>query len=87
MTSKGVVWHVPNGEIRRVGNKSQQWSRAVLDVAVAYDSDIEAATRAITSAARAVVDDPEFRDVVLDEPEVLGVEQVDARPGGDPRSW
>ncbi len=76
---EGVVWHVPNGEIRRVANKSQQWSRAVLDVAVAYDSDIEAATRAITAAARAVVDDPEFRDVVLDEPEVLGVEQVTAR--------
>ena len=29
----GVVWHIPNGEIRRVGNKSQQWSRAVVDVA------------------------------------------------------
>ena len=31
---EGVVWHVPNGEIKRVGNKSQQWSRALLDIAV-----------------------------------------------------
>ncbi len=39
--AEGTVWHVPNGEIRRVGNKSQQWSRVILDVAVAYDADIE----------------------------------------------
>ena len=39
----GVVWHVPNGEIRRVGNKSQQWSRAVVDVPVAYDADVDRA--------------------------------------------
>ena len=31
----GTVWHVPNGEIRRVGNMSQHWSRAVLDIDVA----------------------------------------------------
>src|SRR5262249_60749245 len=31
---EGVVWHVPNGEIKRVGNKSQQWSRALLDIEV-----------------------------------------------------
>ena len=37
----GTVWHVPNGEIRRVGNKSQQWSRALLDVGVAYATDVE----------------------------------------------
>ena len=40
----GTVWHVPNGEIRRVGNKSQHWSRALLDVEVAYDTDIEHAS-------------------------------------------
>ena len=39
--AEGTVWHVPNGEIRRVGNKSQQWARAMLDVPVAYDTDIE----------------------------------------------
>ena len=31
----GTVWFVPNGEIRRVGNKSQRWARAVLDIPVA----------------------------------------------------
>ena len=32
----GTVWHVPNGEIRRVGNMSQHWSRALLDIEVAW---------------------------------------------------
>ena len=38
----GTVWHVPNGEMRRVGNRSKLWSVAVLDVAVAYDADLDA---------------------------------------------
>ncbi|HEY2331968.1 MAG TPA: mechanosensitive ion channel domain-containing protein, partial [Acidimicrobiales bacterium] len=41
--AEGVVWHIPNGEIRRVGNKSQDWSRAVLDVAVAHGADLDLA--------------------------------------------
>ena len=37
----GTMWHVPNGEVRRVGNKSQHWSRALIDVEVAYDTDLD----------------------------------------------
>ena len=43
----GVVWHVPNGAILRVGNKSQQWARAVVDVPVAFEADTGAATEVI----------------------------------------
>ena len=35
----GVVWHIPNGNILRVGNKSQQWARAVVDVPVTFQAD------------------------------------------------
>jgi len=73
---EGVVWHVPNGEIRRVGNKSQQWSRAILDVAIAYDSDLGVAEAAIQSAADSLASDPEFESIVMGPPEVLGVEQI-----------
>ena len=41
----GTVWHVPNGQIVRVGNRSQQWARAVLDIAVAHKTDVAAARR------------------------------------------
>ena len=37
----GTVWHVPNGEVMRVGNKSQIYSVAIVDVTVAYSSDID----------------------------------------------
>jgi small conductance mechanosensitive channel len=67
---------VPNGEIRRVGNKSQQWARALLDIPVAYDSDLKAATDAIRAGADEVVHDPKLARFVIDAPEVLGVEQV-----------
>lgn len=73
---EGVVWHVPNGEIRRVGNKSQQWARAVLDIPVAYDADLPTALDAIREAAESVVADDEFASLVLEPPEVLGIENI-----------
>jgi small conductance mechanosensitive channel len=72
----GVVWHVPNGAITRVGNKSQQWSRALVDVAIAYDADVGAAVDVIREATDAVWHEPEFASRILAEPLVLGVESV-----------
>ena len=74
--SEGVVWHVPNGEIHRVGNKSQQWSRAVIDVAIRYDADVDAATRVIRKPPTRSRRDAEFGHVILDEPDVLGIESL-----------
>ena len=71
---EGTVWYVPNGEIRRVGNKSQQWSRALLDVLVAYETDLEAAIGTIKEVADGVWHDETFGSSVLEEPEVWGVE-------------
>ena len=48
----GTVWHVPNGEIRRVGNMSQHWSRALLDIEVAYDTVVEHARSVIKRVPR-----------------------------------
>lgn len=72
----GTVWHVPNGEIRRVGNKSQQWARAVLDVAVSPNADLERAAVVIGEAADAVWDLDEAKPDVLGTPEVLGIEYL-----------
>ena len=75
--TEGIVWHIPNGEIRRVGNKSQQWARVVLDIPVAYDSDIARATEVIRRAATEVASSPELGSVITDDPEVWGIEQVE----------
>ncbi len=72
----GTVWHVPNGQILRVGNKSQQWARAVLDVPVSPSADLERAAAVIFEAASAVWELPEAKPDVLDAPEVLGIEYL-----------
>ena len=72
----GTIWHVPNGEIRRVGNKSQGWARALLDVSVPYGTDIDDATELIRTVAYEVCHSPEFGPEILGEPEVWGVEDL-----------
>ncbi len=72
----GVVWHIPNGAILRVGNKSQQWSRAVVDVPVTFEADTGAATEVIHEVAGGIWHEPEFASVILAEPSVLGVESL-----------
>jgi small conductance mechanosensitive channel len=69
----GTVWHVPNGEIRRVGNMSQHWSRALLDVDVAYDTDLGHARTVIKRVADELWN--EGTDI-LEEPDLWGVESL-----------
>jgi small conductance mechanosensitive channel len=71
----GTLWHVPNGEILRVGNQSQLWSRAVVDTDVAPDADIEHAAQIIKTAADELWQDEEFDAGFTEEPELLGVER------------
>jgi small-conductance mechanosensitive channel len=74
----GVVWHIPNGEIRRVGNKSQEWSRALLDIEVAYATDLDHAQAVIKGVADGLWREDEWSDKILEEPEVWGVEVLGA---------
>jgi small conductance mechanosensitive channel len=71
---EGVLWHIPNGEISRVGNLSQQWSRSLLDIPVGYQTDIPHAIDVIKRTADGLWDDPDWRGEILAEPEVWGVE-------------
>jgi len=70
----GTLWYVRNGEIIRVGNHSQGWSRVVLDVPLAYSANIEKARTAISSAANSVAD--AFKSAVIHEPEIWGIEAL-----------
>lgn len=74
----GTVWHVPNGVVQRVGNKSQLWSVAVIDVDVAYDSDLEQARSLLQQAADEVCETEHFQPQILEPPQVLGVEALAA---------
>jgi small-conductance mechanosensitive channel len=71
----GTVWYVPNGAIGRVGNRSQHWSRAVVEIEVAAGTDVDHAQRAVRRVAHALCRDS---DEVREQPELLGVETRDA---------
>ena len=74
----GTVWHVPNGQILRVGNMSQQWARALLDVSVAYGTDLDVAQELIKATADGLWRDEEWSGRILEEPEVWGIEELGA---------
>ncbi|WP_117000163.1 mechanosensitive ion channel family protein [Desertimonas flava] len=74
----GTLWHVPNGEVRRVGNRSQLWSVALVDVVVPNGAPLDDAKVAVMEAAAATCAEDRFVDSVLEAPRVLGVEDVGA---------
>ena len=74
--SSGVVWYVRNGEILRVGNHSQGWSTAIVDVEVAYNEDISRVQSVIREVADAMAEDEAWVEKIVDDPVIAGVESV-----------
>jgi small conductance mechanosensitive channel len=72
----GMTWYVRNGEIIRIGNKTQGWSTAIVDIAIAYDQDVEKAISVIRDVVSVMDDDGAYKDILLDEPNVVGVESI-----------
>jgi len=72
----GTVWHVPNGEIRRVGNMSQGWSRSVIDVGIGYGSDVDTALSILNRVANEMSADEPWGTKFLKQPEILGVQDL-----------
>src|SRR5262249_51040941 len=66
--SDGEIWHVPNGDIRWIGNLSERWARIVIDVRIGYDTDLQAAKDAFATALAEVVNDSRYREVVIERP-------------------
>ena len=74
----GTVWHIRNGEIVRIGNKSQGWARAVLDIPVAWDSDVARVRAVLKDVADDLAAEDEWSERITEEPEVWGVEDIGA---------
>jgi small conductance mechanosensitive channel len=73
---EGTVWYVRNGEIMRVGNQSQNWARTVVDVPVSHEQDLHRVKQVLADVAHDVWEDEDFKNVVLEEPEVWGVQDM-----------
>ena len=72
----GTVWYVRNGDLLRVGNRSQGWSRAVLDVDVPYSADAGRVAELLEDVGRELHAEREWRKHLLEEPQVWGVEAL-----------
>lgn len=72
---QGVIWHVPNGEIRRVANRSHTPAGVVVDIPIGF-APVPQAAEALRRGAQRLTEDPEFREDLVEPPELLGVENV-----------
>jgi small conductance mechanosensitive channel len=74
----GTLWFVRNGEILRVGNLSQGWARVIIDLAVPYEADVDAVQTRMLETAVALRDEPKWRKLIIERPEIWGIESVSA---------
>jgi small-conductance mechanosensitive channel len=74
----GTLWFVRNGEILRVGNMSQGWSRVIIDLAVPYDADTGAVQERMLATASTLAAETKWRPRVLEKPEIWGIESISA---------
>lgn len=70
----GSVIVIPNGDIRAVTNMTKGWSRAVVDVPISYEDDVDHALEVLRGLVARLEDDPQLGDAVLGPAEIPGVE-------------
>lgn len=74
---EGVVHVIPNGEMSSVSNLTYGWSRAVLDIGVAYKENVDRVMDIMMDVAKQMAAEPKWKDVIVDEPTMLGVNSFD----------
>ncbi|MGC0421570.1 mechanosensitive ion channel family protein [Embleya sp. AB8] len=74
----GTVWYIRNGEIKRIGNKSQGWGTAKVDVQVGYHEDVDKVRAVIASTAEALAEVEPWNERVWGSATVVGMESVTA---------
>jgi moderate conductance mechanosensitive channel len=72
----GVVWHIRNGALEKVGNESQGWARAVVDVPAPPELDLSDTRKIMAQAAAAMWHERRWRKLMLEKPEVWGVQAI-----------
>lgn len=70
----GTIHVLRNGQIKRISNMTIGWSAAVLDIPVSYKEDINKVTEVIRQVTNELVEDDQFKENIISEPEILGVD-------------
>ena len=71
----GTVHFIPNGQITAVSNMTHGWSRALFDIEVSYKEDVDRVMEVLLDLAREMRQDPVYGPLILDDPEMLGVDE------------
>ncbi|MGH8837178.1 MAG: mechanosensitive ion channel family protein [Actinomycetes bacterium] len=74
--SNGVIWYIRNGEIIALGNKTQGWAVATLDIPVSYGEDLGRVDTVLATTLAELAEDPVWKPKILEPPSVLGIESV-----------
>jgi len=72
----GIVWYIRNGEIVRIGNRSQGWSTAVVDIPVSYSENLDVVLPLISEVLRQIDESEDWNTRLLEEPVLAGVESI-----------
>lgn len=70
---EGTAHFIPHGQVTTVSNRSHGWSRAVFDIPIAYKENVDRAIEVLLQLAKEIKADPKYAPIILDEPEMLGV--------------
>ncbi len=73
---QGTMHVIPNSEIKVVSNMTRGWSRAVVDVGVGYDEDVDRALAVVRDEAARFSSDPEWAPQLDGPVEVPGLEAL-----------
>jgi small-conductance mechanosensitive channel len=76
-TADGELVITPNGQITQVTNLSRDWARAVVDVPVPAAMDVNQVTDALRLIGEQAYQEPDLRQLLLDQPTVMGVQSID----------
>jgi len=72
----GTVHVVPNSEIKIVSNLTRDWAQVALHISVAYGEDSDRIIKFLEEVGTDVRNDPEFKDDIVADPQVPGIERV-----------
>jgi moderate conductance mechanosensitive channel len=69
---EGTLHYIPNGEISMLGNRTQLWSRAVVEVGVHYDEDSDKVVEVLEEIFDEMMVDKKYKKMILERPSILG---------------
>jgi len=69
---EGTLHFIPNGEIKKLSNRTHTWSRALVNVSVHYKEDLDKVVEVLEEVFDEIIKDDKYRNSILERPTILG---------------